>query len=68
MRNVRVEAPKFVDRLDLQEYLNWKTDMDHYFDWYDISKERKIKFAQAMLLGQAKLYWYNVQRLTLQWR
>ena len=42
--------------------------MDHYFDWYDISKERKVKFAQIMLLGQAKLYWHNVQRMILQRR
>ena len=68
MKNVRVEAPKFAGHLDPQEYLNWKTGMDHYFDWYDISKERKVKFAQAMLLGQAKLYWHNIQRMILQRR
>ena len=37
--------------------------MDHYFEWYDMNDERKIRFAKMKLLGQAKLYWSNHERL-----
>ena len=56
MRSVKVEGPSFVNSLDPTEYLNWKADMDHYFNWYDMFEGQKIKFAQIRLLGQAKLH------------
>ena len=37
IRSVKVEALSFVGRLDLKEYLDWKADMDHYFDWHNMS-------------------------------
>ncbi|XP_038975300.1 uncharacterized protein LOC103717641 [Phoenix dactylifera] len=65
LRSVRVEAPSFVGRMDPHEYLDWESDMNHYFEWYDMSEERKIRFAKMRLLGQAKYYWQNVERLIL---
>jgi hypothetical protein len=65
MRSVKVEAPSFVGRLDPCEYLDWEADMNNYFDWYEMSEERKVRFAKMRLLGQAKYYWQNVERLTL---
>ena len=52
-------------RLDPNEYLDWKADMNHYFEWYDMSEEKKIRFIKMRLLGQAKLYWHNVERLAM---
>ena len=37
--------------------------MDHYFEWYDMSDERRVRFAKMKLIGQAKLYWTNYERL-----
>ena len=37
--------------------------MDHYFEWYDMDDERRIRFAKMELLSQAKLYWSNHERL-----
>ena len=37
--------------------------MDHYFKWYEMSDARRIRFAKMRLLGQAKTYWRNVERL-----
>ena len=36
--------------------------MDH-FEWYDMSEERRVRFAKMKLLGQAKLFWTNYDRL-----
>ena len=37
--------------LDPNEYLNWEADMNHYFEWYDMSEEIKIKLANMRFLG-----------------
>jgi len=37
--------------------------MDHYFDWYDVSDERRIRFTKMKLVGQARQYWTNVEKL-----
>jgi len=30
--------------------------MDHYFDWYDMNDEHKVKFAKMKLQGSTKIY------------
>jgi len=37
--------------------------MDHYFNWYNMSNERPIRFAKIKLVGQARQYWANVEKL-----
>lgn len=36
--------------------------MDSYFEWYHMSEEHKVKFAKMKLVGQARLYWDNVEQ------
>ena len=47
-------------------YIDWEGDMDQYFDWYEMSEDRKFKFAKLRLICQARLYWGNVQRMSRQ--
>ena len=63
MKGVKIEAPSFNGQLDPTKFLDWLADMDHYFEWYDMSEERRIRFAKMKLVGQAKLYWTNYERL-----
>jgi len=62
-KNIKLEAPTFEGQLDLQIFLDWISDMDHYFDWYDMSDERRIQFAKMKLVGQARQYWTNIEKL-----
>jgi len=41
-KNIKLEASTFNGQLDPQIFLNWISDMDHYFDWYDMSDERRV--------------------------
>ena len=66
LRNIRLEAPTFDGSLDPKVYIDWEGEMDQYFEWYEISEERKCKFAKLRLVRQARLYWGNVERLTRQ--
>ena len=61
--SVRVEASSFDGSLDPKIYLNWEVGMDHFFEWYDMTNVRRIRFAKMRLTGQAKTYWRNVGRL-----
>ena len=42
MKSVKVEAPSFDGRIDSRAYYDWESDMDHYFEWYEMSDERKV--------------------------
>ena len=44
-------------------FFDWTLDMNHYFNWYDMSDERRILFANMKLIGQARQYWTNVEKL-----
>jgi len=56
LRNIRLDAPTFEGSLDPKVYIDWEADMDQYFDWYDMSEERRFKFAKIRLVRQARLY------------
>ena len=40
LQNIKLEAPNFDGQLDPHIFLNWTSDMDHYFDRYNMSNER----------------------------
>ena len=63
MRSVKINAPTFDGVLNPSTFLDWLTDMDHYFDWYTMREDRHIHFAKMKLIGHAKLYWNNQERL-----
>ena len=62
-KDIKLEVPTFDGQLDPQIFLDWISDMDHYFDWYYMSDERRVRFAKMKLVGQARKYWTNVEKL-----
>jgi len=50
-KNIKLEAPTFDGQLDPQFFLDWISDMDHYFDWYDMSDERRVRFVKMKLVS-----------------
>ena len=61
MRGVKIEAPSFDGQLDPTKFIDWLADMDHYFEWYEMFEERRVRFAKMKLVNQAKLYWTNYE-------
>ena len=51
---VRVDIPDFDRRIDPKVFSDWLATLKHYFDWYDMIDDRKVKFAIMKLAGQAK--------------
>ena len=61
--NIKLEALTFDGQLDPQIFLDWISDMNYYFDWYNMSDERWIRFAKMKLVDKARQYWANVGKL-----
>jgi hypothetical protein len=38
----------------------WIRDMDRFFEWHNLSDDRKVRFAKMMLIDEAKIYWRDV--------
>ncbi|GFZ12735.1 hypothetical protein Acr_23g0011200 [Actinidia rufa] len=38
---INVEAPTFDGRLDAKAFTDWIREMDHFFEWYNLSDDRK---------------------------
>lgn len=50
-------------RFDPKVFSDPLIDMDDYFEWYNMSDERKIRFGKMKLDGSAHRYWtYVVQK------
>ena len=56
------ELAYFNGHMDPQTFLNWLKDLDYFFDWYDMSNDRRVRFAKLKLEGQAKLFWADLER------
>ena len=59
-KHIKVEAPTFVGVRNPQVYNDWVREMEHFFEWYDLSEDRKVRFAKMKLVGRAKLHWDSV--------
>jgi len=56
IKSVKVDAPSFDRRLDLQVYIDWQLAMDRYFRWHNMSESKKFRFAMMKLTGQVRQY------------
>ncbi|GFS42491.1 hypothetical protein Acr_00g0080110 [Actinidia rufa] len=53
---ISVEAPTFDGRLDPKAFTDWVREMDHFFEWYNLSNDRKVRFAKMKLIGRASFF------------
>ena len=35
--------------------------MDRFFEWHNLSNNKKVRFVKMMLIGKAKRYWRDVE-------
>ncbi|GFZ09160.1 hypothetical protein Acr_20g0009680 [Actinidia rufa] len=59
---INVEAPTFDGRLDPKAFTDWIHEMDHFFEWYNLSDDRKVRFAKMKLISRAKLFWQSTEQ------
>ncbi|XP_022867746.1 uncharacterized protein LOC111387423 [Olea europaea var. sylvestris] len=62
-RNIKLDVPTFDGCLDPSAFNQWVRDMDRFFTWYGVPKDRRVQFASLKLTGTAQLFWESVEDL-----
>ncbi|KAI8564417.1 hypothetical protein RHMOL_Rhmol03G0179900 [Rhododendron molle] len=60
-RSIQVHVPDFEGKLNANEYFDWTTSLEAFFDWKDLSDERKVQFVTTKLKGHALIWWQQYQ-------
>lgn len=58
---MKVDVPDFDGRLNPTTFADWLSAIEEYFDWYDMSDERRVRFAKMKLVSLAKVWWNGVE-------
>ncbi|KAF7144212.1 hypothetical protein RHSIM_Rhsim05G0179000 [Rhododendron simsii] len=60
-RSIQVHVPDFEGKLNTNEYCDWTESLEAFFDWRDLSDERKVQFVATKLKGHALIWWQQYQ-------
>ncbi|RDX89806.1 hypothetical protein CR513_28416, partial [Mucuna pruriens] len=55
--NIKMTIPVFQGKNDLDVYLEWERKVEHVFDCYNYSKEKKVKLAIVKFTNYASIWW-----------
>jgi hypothetical protein len=57
----KMEVSMYEGNLNVEEFLDWISSLDKYFDYKEIDDEKKVKHAVTRLKGHATLWWDELQ-------
>jgi len=57
----KIEAPTFDGHHDPWIFDMWIRDMDRFFEWHNLSDNRKDRFVKMKLIDEAKIYWRDIE-------
>jgi hypothetical protein len=57
----KLDIPMYEGNLDIEEKIDWFRDIDKYFDYEDVEKDKKVKHVVTKLKGHAALWWDELQ-------
>ena len=60
---MRLEVLDFEGRVDPMVFSNWIASIEEYFDWYDMTNDRQVRFAKMKFVGLAKVWWFGVENV-----
>ena len=61
MKKVCVEVPDFARTIDPHVFSDWLASLESYFEGYDMSDESRVSFAIMKFIGQAQIWWRDVE-------
>ena len=56
----KVIAPEFDGRMDPNAFFDWLVTIEEYFDWYEMTNSKRVRFVKRKLTNSAKMYWQNM--------
>lgn len=60
-RHIRVDVLDFHGNLDPYVFQDWVTTLEDHFDWFGMTKDRKVRFVKMRLKGQTRVRWQSVE-------
>ena len=58
---LKVDIPFFSGNLNIECFIDWVVDIDRFFDYIDVSKEKRLKLVACRLKEGASAWWEMLQ-------
>lgn len=59
---MKVEVAEFYGDMHAEDYLDWEANVEYsFFEWKEMSDERKVQFVKLKLRGAALQWWKRVK-------
>ncbi|XP_026460171.1 uncharacterized protein LOC113360982 [Papaver somniferum] len=58
---VKVEVSDMSGRMHAEDFLDWETSIENYFEWKPIAEDRKVLFVKLKLKGMALQWWKKLE-------
>ena len=54
--HLKVDLPNFNGTFNIEEFLDWLEEVEHFFDYMDVSEEQRVKTVACKLKGGASAW------------
>ena len=61
MPRIKTDIPTFSGSLNIEDFLDWVSETEKYFELMDIPEESQVKYVAYKLRGAASSWWDNLQ-------
>ncbi|GJR25792.1 transposon ty3-G gag-pol polyprotein [Tanacetum coccineum] len=61
MPRIKTDIPTFTGSLNIEDFLDWVSKTEKYFELMDIPKDSQVKYVAYKLRGAASSWWDNLQ-------
>ena len=62
---LKVDIPNFSGDLNIEGFLDWLIELDKFFDYIELPKDKKVKFVAYMLKRGASIWWGRLREMRM---